>query len=104
MIDSVLSPFSGGVGRSVRQNSLVFLCSCITKPAATWRSSPRLAEEAKVVRGLYKELRPGIAESTARCSSDTYPRWGYVKSHRSVKSNTNVWIIAEIVDEIPKSA
>jgi pyruvate/oxaloacetate carboxyltransferase len=102
MIDSVLSPFSGGTGHPCTESLVYSLHRFGYDTGCDLAKLTRAAEEAKAVRGLYGEFEAPYSGVDCRMLVTQIP--GGVMSNLSSQLRTQNALnrLDEIIDEIPR--
>lgn len=102
MIDSVLSPFSGGTGHPCTESLVFSLHRFGYETGCDLEKLTKAAEEAKVVRALYKEFEAPYSGVDCKMLVTQIP--GGVMSNLSaqLRQQNALDRIGEIVDEIPR--
>ena len=102
MIDSVLSPFSGGTGHPCTESLVFSLHRFGYETGCDLEKLTKAAEEAKVVRGLYKEFEAPYSGVDCKMLVTQIPGGVMSNLTAQLKQQNALDRIAEIVDEIPR--
>lgn len=102
MIDSVLSPFAGGTGHPCTESLVFSLHQFGYETGCDLEKLTKAAEEAKVVRGLYKEFEAPYSGVDCKMLVTQIPGGVMSNLTAQLKQQNALDRIGEIVDEIPR--
>ena len=86
MIDSVLSPFSGGTGHPCTESLVFSLERFGYNTGCNLKKLTKAAEEAKAVRGFYREFEAPVQWSRLQNACDPDSGWSHVKPGQSTQA------------------